>query len=188
MDAHNPYQLRPWLGQYGSHIGAELPTPAHPNLAAMARAACTRYARQTAFTTVMPNGMYGSLSYSQVQEKSDHFAHYLRRTLGLVAGDRVAIQMPNCLSYPVVLLGVLKAGCVAVNTNPMYTASEMAHQFKDSGAKVVVIVDTTPLMMTRTVDAARKDCLTYLLGTRTVPAARVATHPSVPLGLAPLRG
>jgi long-chain acyl-CoA synthetase len=61
--------------------------------------------------------------------------------LGLAAGDRVAIQMPNCLSYPVVLLGVLKAGCVAVNTNPLYTASEMAHQFKDSGAKVVVIVD-----------------------------------------------
>jgi len=56
------------------------------------------------------------------------------------------------------------------------------------GDEVVVIVDTTPLMMTRTVDAARKDCLTYLLGTRTVPAARVATHPAVPRGLAPLRG
>jgi long-chain acyl-CoA synthetase len=141
MDALNPYQLRPWLGQYGSHISAELPAPAHPSLAAMAQATCTRFAAQAAFTTVMPNGMYGSLSYGQVQEKSDHFARYLRQVLGLVAGDRVAIQMPNCLSYPVVLLGVLKAGCVAVNTNPLYTASEMAHQFKDSGAKVVVVVD-----------------------------------------------
>ena len=141
MDALNPYHLRPWVGQYGSHISAELPVPAHPSLAAMASAACTRYAAQTAFTTVMPNGMYGSLSYGQVQEKSDHFARYLRQVLGLAAGDRVAIQMPNCLSYPVVLLGVLKAGCVAVNTNPLYTASEMAHQFKDSGAKVVVVVD-----------------------------------------------
>ncbi len=141
MDALNPYQLRPWLGQYGSHIGAELPAPAHPSLAAMAQATCTRFSAQTAFTTVMPNGMYGSLSYGQVQEKSDHFARYLRQVLGLVAGDRVAIQMPNCLSNPVVLLGVLKAGCVAVNTNPLYTASEMAHQFKDSGAKVVVVVD-----------------------------------------------
>jgi long-chain acyl-CoA synthetase len=141
MDALNPYHLRPWVGQYGSHISAELPTPAHPSLAAMAHAACTRFAAQTAFTTVMPNGMYGSLSYGQVQEKSDDFARYLRGVLGLAAGDRVAIQMPNCLSYPVVLLGVLKAGCVAVNTNPLYTASEMAHQFKDSGAKVVVVVD-----------------------------------------------
>ena len=141
MDALNPYHLRPWVGQYGSHISAELPVPAHPSLAAMASAACARFATQTAFTTVMPNGMYGSLSYGQVQEKSDHFARYLRQVLGLAAGDRVAIQMPNCLSYPVVLLGVLKAGCVAVNTNPLYTASEMAHQFKDSGAKVVVVVD-----------------------------------------------
>ena len=141
MDALNPYHLRPWVGQYGSHISAELPVPAHPSLAAMASAACARFATQTAFTTVMPNGMYGSLSYGQVQEKSDHFARYLRQVAGLQAGDRVAIQMPNCLSYPVVLLGVLKAGCVAVNTNPLYTASEMAHQFKDSGAKVVVVVD-----------------------------------------------
>ncbi len=141
MDALNPYHLRPWVGQYGSHISAELPTPAHPSLAAMAHAACTRFAAQTAFTTVMPNGMYGSLSYGQVQDKSDDFARYLRGVLGLAAGDRVAIQMPNCLSYPVVLLGVLKAGCVAVNTNPLYTASEMAHQFKDSGAKAVVVVD-----------------------------------------------
>jgi long-chain acyl-CoA synthetase len=90
---------------------------------------------------VMPNGMYGSLSYQEVDEKSDHFARYLRQVLKLAAGDRVAIQMPNCLAYPVALLGVLKAGCVAVNTNPLYTAREMAHQFQDSGAKAVVVVD-----------------------------------------------
>ncbi len=141
MDAVTPYDLRPWIGVYGSHIKAELPTPPQASVAAMAHAAATRFASHTAFTTVMPNGMYGSLSYRQVDEHSDHFARYLRKVLGLAAGDRVAIQMPNCLSYPVVLLGVLKAGCVAVNTNPMYTASEMAHQFKDSGAKVVVVVD-----------------------------------------------
>ena len=142
LDAlNNPYDLRPWLGQYGKHIAAELPVPTLASLPQMMVAAAHRYADQTAFTTVMPNGMYGSLSYRQVDEKSDEFARYLRQVLGLHAGDRVAIQMPNCLSYPVVLLGVLKAGCVAVNTNPLYTASEMAHQFKDSGAKVVVVVD-----------------------------------------------
>ena len=141
MDALNPYRLRPWVGQYGSHIQAQLPTPTHASIAAMAHAASARFADQTAFTTVMPNGMYGSLSYREVQDKSDHFARFLRQVLGLAAGDRVAIQMPNCLGYPVALLGVLKAGCVAVNTNPLYTASEMAHQFKDSGAKVVVVVD-----------------------------------------------
>jgi long-chain acyl-CoA synthetase len=141
VDTLNPYQLRPWMGQYGSTIASELPPPAHAHLAAAAETACMRFAAQKAFTTVMPNGMYGTLSYRQVQDKSDQFARYLRQVLGLAAGDRVAIQLPNGLSYPVVLLGVLKAGCVAVNTNPLYTASEMAHQLKDSGAKVVVVVD-----------------------------------------------
>jgi long-chain acyl-CoA synthetase len=141
MDAISPYDLRPWISQYGGHIPATLAAPAHASLPVMATAAAARYAAQTAFTAVMPNGMYGSLSYRAVDEKSDHFARYLRQVLGLAAGDRVAIQMPNCLSYPVVLLGVLKAGCVAVNTNPLYTATEMAHQFKDSGAKAVVVVD-----------------------------------------------
>jgi long-chain acyl-CoA synthetase len=141
MDANNPCEPRPWIGQYGSHIRSELPTPAQPSLAAMAHAASGRFADHTAFTTVMPNGMYGSLSYREVDEMSDRFALYLRQVLRLAPGDRVAIQLPNGLSYPVVLLGVLKAGCVAVNTNPLYTASEMAHQFKDCGAKAVVIVD-----------------------------------------------
>ncbi len=137
----SPYLLRPWMQQYGSAIAHALPAPAQPHLAAMARAAAQRFAAQTAFTCVMPNGMYGSLSYAQVDEMSDAFAKYLRTTLGLAAGDRVAVQMPNSLAYPVVLLGILKAGCVAVNTNPLYTAREMQHQFADSGARAVVIVD-----------------------------------------------
>jgi long-chain acyl-CoA synthetase len=141
MDAVSAYALKPWLGQYGQEIAHTLPVPPLASLPAMAEAAVQRFARQPAFTTVMPNGMYGSLSYAQVGEMSDAFALYLRQVLGLQAGDRVALQMPNCLSYPVALLAVLKAGCVAVNTNPLYTPSEMAHQFKDSGAKVLVAVD-----------------------------------------------
>jgi len=141
MDAPSPYTLRPWMGQYGSHIAHTLDVPVHANLAAMADAAVQRFAVQAAFTTVMPNGMYGSLSYAQVGEMSNAFAAYLREVLKLQAGDRVALQMPNCLAYPVVLLGVLKAGCVAVNTNPLYTPAEMVHQFNDSGAKAVVVVD-----------------------------------------------
>ncbi|MEK8085144.1 AMP-binding protein [Aquabacterium sp. A3] len=142
MNAHtSPYDLKPWLQQYGQHIPAQLEAPVHPSLPAMASEAMRQFAAQTAFTTVMPNGMYGSLTYAQLDEMSDAFARYLRLTLGLARGDRVALQMPNCLSYPVALLGVLKAGCVAVNTNPLYTPHEMAHQFNDSGAKAIVIVD-----------------------------------------------
>lgn len=99
------------------------------------------YADQIAFTTVMPNGMYGNLTFEQVDEKSNAFASYLRRVLMVEPGSRVAIQMPNCLAYPVVLLGTLKAGCVVVNTNPLYTPSELRHQLADSEVSVVVAVD-----------------------------------------------
>ena len=134
-------EQRPWLSQYGDHIDEMLDTPAHPNLVAAVVAAADEFSGDIAFTTVMPNGMYGSLTYDQVDEMSDAFAVYLREVVGLDDGDRVALQMPNCLSYPVTMLGVLKAGCVVVNTNPMYTTEEMKHQFDDSGARAVVIVD-----------------------------------------------
>lgn len=141
MDAASPYHLKPWLTQYGTTIRPQLPAPEHASLPAMACAAAARHAARTAFTAVMPNGMYGSLSFAQVDEMSDAFAQYLRTVLGLSAGDRVAVQLPNTLAYPVVLLGVLKAGCVAVNTNPLYTADEIEHQFNDSGAVAVVAAD-----------------------------------------------
>jgi long-chain acyl-CoA synthetase len=113
-----------------------------------------QFASNTAFTQVMPNGMSGSHTFREVDQHSDAFAAYLREELKLAPGDRVAVQMPNSLAYPVVLFGVLKAGCVAVNTNPLYTPTEMTHQFSDSGAKVLVIsdlfADRLPAVLPRT--------------------------------------
>ncbi|APX92190.1 long-chain-fatty-acid--CoA ligase [Halomonas sp. 1513] len=131
---------RPWVNHYGA-IPAELPAPEYPNLAALINASAERFAAQKAFTSCMPNGMNGALSYAQVDEASDAFAVYLREGLGLSPGSRVAVQLPNCLSYPMVVFGILKAGCVLVNTNPLYTAPEMTQQFADSGAEALVIVD-----------------------------------------------
>ncbi|MFN4361661.1 MAG: AMP-binding protein [Hylemonella sp.] len=138
---YSAYDAQPWKAAYGSSIVPELPAPRYRSLAALLHSACSRYADRTAFTAVVPNGMNGSLTYRQVGELSDAFAAYLRQVCGLQPGDRVAVQLPNGLAYPVVAFGVLKAGCVLVNTNPLYTASEMAHQFKDAGARVLVIVD-----------------------------------------------
>ncbi|HKX93092.1 MAG TPA: AMP-binding protein [Methylibium sp.] len=142
MDAHaEAYDARPWTRGPGGGPAAELPPLRHAHLPALIDEACARYAAQTAFTTCMPNGMHGSLSYARVGELSDAFAVYLREVVGLAPGARVALQSPNCLAYPVVVFGVFKAGCVLVNTNPLYTPTEMAHQFKDSGAEALVIVD-----------------------------------------------
>ncbi len=135
------YDSKPWTPAYGQAINPLLPTARYQNLAHLVHQACTRFASKTAFTAVVPNGMNGSLSYQQLGELSDAFAVYLREVCGLKAGDRVAVQLPNGLAYPIVAFGVFKSGCVLVNTNPLYTPSEMAHQFKDSGARVLVIVD-----------------------------------------------
>jgi len=131
----------PWLAHYPSDVPRELPNVEFSNLPELLRAAVAKYHKTTAFTQSMPNGMNGSLTYRQVDELSDQFASYLREELKLLPGDRVAVQMPNCLSYPVVAFGVFKAGCVLVNTNPLYTATEMIHQFSDSGANTLVVID-----------------------------------------------
>jgi long-chain acyl-CoA synthetase len=132
---------RPWLAHYPSDVAHELGELPFAHLPAMVSAASAQWGKKTAFTQVMPNGMNGSLSYAQIDALSDSFAAYLREELGLAQGDRVAVQMPNCLAYPIVAFGIFKAGCVLVNTNPLYTASEMIHQFSDSGATTLVVID-----------------------------------------------
>jgi len=135
------YDRRVWRSHYAPGTAPDLPPTPHASLAAMVDAASREFAALKAFTTVVPNGMNGSLSFAQVDELSDAFAAFLRGELGLAAGARVAVQLPNGLAYPVVAFGVLKAGCVLVNTNPLYTRPEMQHQFRDSGAEVLVITE-----------------------------------------------
>ncbi len=132
---------RPWLASYGASIPHALPASRHQSLADLVQTACTENARRTALTCVVPNGMNGSLTYARIGEMSDAFAAFLHHDCGLRPGDRVAVQLPNGLAYPVVAFGVFKAGCVLVNTNPLYTPAEMIHQFNDAGAKALVIVD-----------------------------------------------
>ena len=107
----------------------------------MLREAVPGNENKVAFIQCNWNGMNGTLRFGEVDRLSDAFAVYLREVVGLDPGDRVAVQLPNCLSYPVVVFGILKAGCVLVNTNPLYTAREMAHQFSDSGARALIIID-----------------------------------------------
>jgi long-chain acyl-CoA synthetase len=131
----------PWLAHYPNEVPQQLPPVPFANLPELLRSSAKQYNKSIAFTQVMPNGMNGSLTYGEIDQLSDQFAIYLREVLGLAAGDRVAVQMPNCLSYPIVAFGVFKAGCILVNTNPLYTAPELIHQFSDSGATTLVVID-----------------------------------------------
>nr|WP_254216510.1 AMP-binding protein [Tabrizicola sp. TH137] len=110
-------------------------------LGQLVRDTAAREGDRTAYTVVMPNGMYGDLSFAEVDRLSDAFAAWLREVAGLQPGDRVALQTPNSLTVPVVAFGTFKAGCVLVNVNPLYTAAEMAHQIADAQPKVIVITD-----------------------------------------------
>jgi long-chain acyl-CoA synthetase len=132
---------RPWVEHYVEGTRTEIPPIQYKHLPDMVRHIATQFGPRKAFTQCMPNGMDATLTYAETDRLSDHFAAYLREVLKLQVGDRVAVQLPNCLTYPVVAFGVLKAGCVLVNTNPLYTAPEMTHQFSDSGARALVILD-----------------------------------------------
>lgn len=98
--------------------------------------AMQRYAQRPAFTSI---GY--TLTYGQIDEYSAAFAAYLQHHTSLKPGDRIAIQMPNVLQFPIAMYGALRAGLIVVNTNPLYTEREMLHQFNDSGAKALVCMD-----------------------------------------------
>jgi long-chain acyl-CoA synthetase len=132
---------RPWLRFYHEHTAQDLPPLTWPHLPAFIREAARTYADQPAFTLYLPNGTQGTLRYGDIDRLSDDFAIYLREVAGFQPGDRIALQMPNCLAYPVAVFGCLKAGLVMVNTNPLYTAAEMTHQFNDSGAVGLIAID-----------------------------------------------
>lgn len=132
---------RPWTAFYGPNVRVEIEAPAYRNLPDLISSAAATYRAARAFTCCLPNGMNGTLTFTQIDEMSDALAAYLRETAGLAPGDRVAVQMPNCLSYPIAAFAVFKAGCVLVNVNPLYTAEEMAKQFQDSEPHALIIID-----------------------------------------------
>src|SRR6516165_6957238 len=134
-------QDRPWISFYAPGVPSKVEKAPFRLLGDMARDLARKRGRAKAFTTILPNGMAGSLSFAQVDFLSDAFAAFLREDLRLAQGDRVAIQIPNGLPYPIVAFGVFKAGCILVNVNPLYTSAEMAYVFSDAEVSAIVAID-----------------------------------------------
>ncbi|MEM9840043.1 MAG: AMP-binding protein, partial [Pseudomonadota bacterium] len=118
-----------------------VPKPEAGSLPELVRRAALTYADQRALSCVLPNGWMASLTYAELDQMSDHMAAWFSRIAGVKRGDVVAIQAPNILSYPVVLLGALKAGAAVSGINPLYTPRETERQLEDCGAKVFVGFD-----------------------------------------------
>lgn len=126
---------RPWLAAYPQGVPADIDPTRYPSLVALMEQAFKTYAPRAAYSF-----MGKDMSFGEIDARSQAFAAYFQ-SLGLKKGDRVAIMMPNVPQYPIAVAAILRAGFVVVNVNPLYTARELEHQLKDSGAKAIVIIE-----------------------------------------------
>lgn len=125
---------RPWLKNYPKGVSAAIDSSKFSSINDLFDECVHKYRSRTAFVN-----MGSSMTFEELNYLSADFASFLQNVAGLKKGDRVAIQMPNLLQYPIALYGALRAGLIVVNTNPLYTARELKHQMCDSGAKAIII-------------------------------------------------
>ncbi len=126
----------PWMQHYPASVDKEINYEAYSSIVDLFDESVRKFGDAVAFEC-----MGKTMGFSELDRLSAQFANYLTQSLKLEKGTRIAIQMPNTLQYPVAMFGALRAGMIVVNTNPLYTPSEMKHQFVDSGAEVIVIVE-----------------------------------------------
>ncbi|WP_417349144.1 long-chain-fatty-acid--CoA ligase FadD [Ferrimonas sp.] len=136
-----------WLASYPEGVPAEVDPDRFSSLVDLFEQSVARYGDKPAFIN-----MGKTITYNELDKLSRDFAAYLQQDLRLEQGDRVAIMMPNLLQYPVALFGVLRAGMVVVNVNPLYTARELKHQLNDAGAKAIVVVSNFASTLEQVVD------------------------------------
>lgn len=124
-----------WVKSYPASVPAEIAPHAHQSLGALFEASCAKFADRLAFSS-MGRGM----TFRELEQQSRKVGAWLQ-SKGLVKGDRVAVMTPNILQNPVAVYGILRAGMIVVNVNPLYTPRELEHQLKDSGAKAIVVLE-----------------------------------------------
>jgi long-chain acyl-CoA synthetase len=136
MNAPEPLVEKIWLRNYPSGVPAEIDPGRYRSLKQLFEESFEKFRTRPAYTN-----MDVTFTYGDMEELSRRFGAWLQHGAGLRKGDRVALMMPNVLQYPVAIFGVLRAGLTVVNTNPLYTPRELELQLKDSGAKVIVILE-----------------------------------------------
>lgn len=125
-----------WFKFYPQGVAHEINIEEYPSIAAALEKACKKFGDQIALTC-----LGADLTYRQLDRMASDFASFLEHEVGLKKGDRFAIMLPNIMQFPIAFLAAQKLGLICVNTNPLYTPREMRHQFADSGAKAIIIVD-----------------------------------------------
>ncbi|MBS0387427.1 MAG: AMP-binding protein, partial [Proteobacteria bacterium] len=124
-----------WVKQYPPGTPTDINPDEYTSIKQLIEGSFRDYPTRTAYIQ-----MEQRLSYAQLDRLSAQFAAWLQQR-GMRKGDRIAIMLPNILQYPIVMFGALRAGLTIVNTNPLYTASELEHQLRDSGAHALVVLE-----------------------------------------------
>lgn len=138
---------RPWLNSYPEGVNADIDINQYGSVVEIFEQSVQQFTSNPAFTN------FGkTITYTEFEQVTTAMAAFLQKTLMLEKGDRVAIMMPNLLQNPVSIFGVLRAGLTVVNTNPLFTARELRHQLKDSGAKAIIVVENFASTVQEVVD------------------------------------
>jgi long-chain acyl-CoA synthetase len=137
---------KPWLSHYPAGVPADIKTDLYPSLVQLVDHALSTHADKHAYVF-----MGKRFTFAQIDGWSRAMAAYLQ-SLGLTTGDRVAVMLPNVPQYPVAVAGILRAGFVVVNVNPLYTPRELEHQLKDSGAKAIIILENFAATLQQVLD------------------------------------
>lgn len=164
-----------WLSSYPAGVKADIDPGEYPSLKALVEESLQEFKNLPAFSN-----MGSCLSFGEVDELSRYFAAFLQFSAGLSPGDRVALMLPNVLQYPVAMFGIHRAGMVVVNVNPMYTARELRHQLKDSGARAIVILENFAATLEQAIgDTDVQTVIVTSLGDLFAPVKRVVTNLAV---------
>ena len=165
----------PWLEQYPSGIPATVDVGAFASLPDLMADSCRRFAELPAYWS-----MGRTLTYRELDEESRAFGAWLQKKAGLGRGERVALMLPNLLQYPIALFGLLRAGLVAVNVNPLYTPRELEHQLVDSGAVAIVVLENFAHTLEEVIAAtALRTVITTQVGDCLAPVKRLLTNLAV---------
>lgn len=138
---------KPWIASYPPAVSETIDPTVYSSVVQIFTEATAKYKNRPAF-----RNLGTTLSYEELDLKTQHFAAWCQHEAGLEKGDRIAIMMPNLLQYPIAVFGALRAGLVVVNTNPLYTERELQHQLKDSGAKAIIVVEAFAHTLEKVID------------------------------------
>lgn len=165
----------PWLEHYPNGIPAEIDDQGNKTIVDIFEESCSRFGSNIAYSN-----MGAELTYTELEQRTQQFASFLQNELGFAKGDRVALMMPNLLQYPIALFGILRAGMIAVNVNPLYTARELEHQLTDAGVKGIVIVENFAATLEKVVgDTGVEAIITTQIGDCLPTAKRMLTNLAV---------